>query len=47
MLDPRRVLQASIYMTTWLIAALLARPAPAIQVPGSEAPRMDLGISIP
>jgi hypothetical protein len=39
MLAARRVLQASIYMKTWLIAALLVRPAPAIQAPGSEPPR--------
>jgi Domain of unknown function (DUF5666) len=39
MLAVRRVLQASIYMTTWLIAALLVRPAPAIQAPGSETLR--------
>ena len=39
MLAARRVLQASIYMKTWLIAALLVRPAPAIQASGSEAPR--------
>jgi len=35
----RRVLRASIYMTTWLIAALLAGPAPATQTPGPAAPR--------
>jgi uncharacterized protein DUF5666 len=39
MLTARRVLQASIYMKTWLIAALLVRPAPAIQDPGSEPAR--------
>jgi co-chaperonin GroES (HSP10) len=39
MLAARRVLQASIYMKTWLIAALLVRPAPAIQPSGSEPPR--------
>jgi hypothetical protein len=34
-----RRFQASIYMTTWLIAALLVRPAPAIQAPASETVR--------
>ena len=39
MLAAWRVLQASIYMTTWLIAALLVGPAPAIQAPSPEGPR--------
>jgi hypothetical protein len=39
MLTARRGLLASIFMTTWLIAALLVSPAPATETSGPEAPR--------